>query len=215
MGDWAVVSRSGTPVPGVTPVFDDGNMELTYQHQPGSRDVHYWQLPTPFLGNKLTAYAGNLTVFHRSIFSGSSVEDSEVIMKGAGLELHYGLGAGPFLSGEEHRSQFTMTEAGWFVLNSGVPVPATKSQFMKVLSNIEVGLLPCLEVFDLSFMLESACPVLSEQWNGDVNVEEGDDGHCCGSGDRWSTSPDSGAVCVSPRLLWSVMSTLCTWSPQR
>ena len=29
-------------------------------------------------GNKLTAYGGNLTVFHRSLFSGNSVEDSEV-----------------------------------------------------------------------------------------------------------------------------------------
>ena len=144
-----MVTRTGARVPVVSPVFDDGNMELTYQHQPGLRDVHYWQLPPPFLGNKLTAYGGNLTVFHRSIFSGSSVEDSEVIMTGGGLELHYGLGAGPFMSGEEHRSQFTMKEMGWFVLNSGVPVPATKAQFMRVLSNIEVGWLQLAYILNL------------------------------------------------------------------
>ena len=76
-----------------------------------------------------------------------------------GLQLHYGLGAGPFSSGIEHRSRFTLKvgpasllsctpvtllspalkEDGWFVLNSGVPVPATKAQFMEVLSDIEVG----------------------------------------------------------------------------
>ena len=37
----------------------------------------------------MTAYGGNLTVFHRFLFSGASVEDSELIMKGGGLELHY------------------------------------------------------------------------------------------------------------------------------
>ena len=42
----------------------------------------------------MTAYGGNLTVFHRFLFSGASVEDSEVILKGGGLELHYGLGGG-------------------------------------------------------------------------------------------------------------------------
>ena len=60
------------------------------------------------VGNKLTAYGGNLTVFHRALFNGPSVEDSEVILKGNGLELHYGLGAGPFTSGMEQRSKFTL-----------------------------------------------------------------------------------------------------------
>ena len=56
----------------------------------------------------MTAYGGNLTVFHRFLFSGASVEDSEVIVKGGGLELHYGLGAGPFMSGREQKSKFTL-----------------------------------------------------------------------------------------------------------
>ena len=47
-------------------------------------------------------------MFHRFLFSGPVVEDSEVIMKGAGLELHFGLGAGPFMSGREQKSKFTM-----------------------------------------------------------------------------------------------------------
>ena len=31
-------------------------------------------------------------------------------------------------------------EDGWFVLNSGTPVPATKSQFLSALANIEVNI---------------------------------------------------------------------------
>jgi len=134
---FSVADRNGSPLTGVTPVFDAGTEELTYQHAQATSDVHYWQLPSQFLGNKVTAYGGNLTVFHRALFSGSSVEDSEVIMKGNNIELHYGLGAGPFISGMEQRSKFTLKEDGWFVLNSGRPVPATKTQFLTVLSNIE------------------------------------------------------------------------------
>ena len=35
---------------GVSPVFDGGTGELTYQHQPGGDTVHYWTLPQQFLG---------------------------------------------------------------------------------------------------------------------------------------------------------------------
>ena len=83
LSEWSVTSRDGSTVEDdIVLVYDDSSMELTYQHQPGSeKSVHYWSLPRQFLGNKLTAYAGNLTVFHRFIFSGASVQDSELIMK--------------------------------------------------------------------------------------------------------------------------------------
>ena len=48
-------------------------------------------------------------MFHRFFFSGASMEDFEVILKGGGLELHYGLGAGPFMSGREQKSKFKLT----------------------------------------------------------------------------------------------------------
>ena len=35
---------------GVSPVYDGGTGELTYQHQPGGDTVHYWTLPQQFLG---------------------------------------------------------------------------------------------------------------------------------------------------------------------
>ena len=90
-------------------------------------------------GNKLTAYGGNLTIFHRAEFSGEPVEDSEVIMRGRdGTILHYGLGAEARVSDRETRDSFMLTEAGWFVINSGSPVPATRRDFLAVLADIEV-----------------------------------------------------------------------------
>ena len=57
----------------------------------------------------MAAYGGNLTVFHRFLFSGVPIEDFDVILKGGGMELHYGLGAGPFTSGREQKSKFKLT----------------------------------------------------------------------------------------------------------
>ena len=90
-------------------------------------------------GNKLTTYGGNLTIFHRAEFSGDPLKDSEVIMRGRdGTVLHYGLGAEARLSDRETRDSFMLTEAGWFVINSGSPVPATRQEFLSVLADIEV-----------------------------------------------------------------------------
>ena len=90
-------------------------------------------------GNKLTAYGGNLTIFHRAEFSGVPVKDSEVIMRGRdGTILHYGLVVEPRLSDRETRDSFMLTEAGWFVVNRGNPVSATRQDFLSVLADIEV-----------------------------------------------------------------------------
>ena len=90
-------------------------------------------------GNKLTAYGGNLTIFHRAEFSGDPLADSEVIMRGRdGTILHYGLGTEARMSDRETRDSFMLTEAGWFVINSGSPVPATRQDFLSVLADIEV-----------------------------------------------------------------------------
>ena len=120
------------------PMFKWDTYELSYRYKPGDSAVYYWSLPDEFIGSKLTAYGGNLTVFQRALFRGEPVQDSEVIMTGNGLNLHYGLGGGPRSSGKEEKNKIMLMEDGWFVLNSGVPVPATREDFMKVLSNIEV-----------------------------------------------------------------------------
>ena len=47
-------------------------------------------------------------MFHRFLFSGPTVKDSEVIMKGNGIILHYGLGGGSVIPGMEQKSKFTL-----------------------------------------------------------------------------------------------------------
>merc|ERR1719192_1487490 len=99
--DLAVVDRQGRDLE-VNIRYHEDTQEATYTHQPGETSVQYWALPASLAGKKLTSYGGNLTIHHRSVFSGSPVEDSEVIMRGRdGTVLHYGLGAGHRTSDRE------------------------------------------------------------------------------------------------------------------
>ena len=120
------------------PFFKWDTYELSYRYKPGDRTVFYWSLPEEFLGSKLSAYGGNLTIMQRAVGRGEPVQDSQVIMRGNGLTVHYGNGGESQASGKEEMNQIMLKEDGWFVLDSGVPVPATREEFMKVLSNIEV-----------------------------------------------------------------------------
>ena len=120
------------------PVFNWDTYELNYKFKSGDAAVYYWALPDEFLGSKLSAYGGNLTVVQRAVGTGEQVHDSQVIMRGNGVTIHYGLGGGPRDSGSEEKNRVLLEEDGWFVLNSGVPVQATKEDFLYVLANIEV-----------------------------------------------------------------------------
>ena len=64
------------------------NSELRYRYSGRERMVYYWELPHQFLGNKITAYGGNMTVVQRFTVAGSRaapLSDSDVIMIGNGL----------------------------------------------------------------------------------------------------------------------------------
>ena len=66
------------------------------------------------------------------------MEDSEVILRGKdGSLLHYGLGTAARVSARETRDSFMLTEVGWFLINTGRPVPASRSDFLAVLADIE------------------------------------------------------------------------------
>lgn len=122
------------------PVFNWDTYELSYKYNPGDRTVFYWSLPDEFLGSKLGAYGGHMTVVQRGVGSGEPVRDSSVIMTGNGLTVHYGLGGGTDEEEKEENTRVLLKEDGWFTLKNGVPLPATREEFMKVLSNIEVRL---------------------------------------------------------------------------
>ena len=123
------------------PVFQWGTYELTYKYNPGDTTVFYWSLPEEFLGSKLGAYGGNLTTIQRGVGKGDTVKDSTVIMSGNGVTLHYGLGSEEDSGENDENKRIMLKEDGWFVLKNGVPQPATREEFMKVLSNIKVIIL--------------------------------------------------------------------------
>ena len=135
------------------PVFKWDTYELGYRYSQGESEVYYWELPEEFLGNKLGAYGGNITVMQRAVFRGDAVDDSEVIMTGNGLTLHYSPEGGSRASRASEvpeKNQFMLTEKGWFVLNTGVPVPATRDQMLAVLSNIEVTTNMVLSIIEIT-----------------------------------------------------------------
>ena len=62
--------------------------ELRYEYSGRERMAYYWELPHQFLGNKITAYGGNMTVVQRFTVTGGRavpLNDSDVIMIGNGL----------------------------------------------------------------------------------------------------------------------------------
>ena len=46
---WGLVDREGAPLV-TSPVYDGAMGELTYQHDPGEQQIHYWSLPEQFRG---------------------------------------------------------------------------------------------------------------------------------------------------------------------
>ena len=61
-----------------------------------------------------------------------------MILRGRdGSLLHYGLGTAARVSARETRDSFMLTEVGWFLINTGRPVPASRSDFLAVLADIE------------------------------------------------------------------------------
>ena len=115
------------------PIFNWDTYELEYKYNQGDSSVFYWALPKEFLGSKLGAYGGNLTVLHRGVGTGEPVKDSKVIIRGNGLTIHYGAS-----DREEDNTRVMIKEDGWFIVKNGAQAPVKKEEFLKVLSNIEV-----------------------------------------------------------------------------
>ena len=46
---WGLVDREGGPLV-ISPVYDGAMGELTYQHDPGEQQIHYWSLREQFRG---------------------------------------------------------------------------------------------------------------------------------------------------------------------
>jgi len=112
--------------------------ELSYQYAPGDRQVYYWALPYQFLGNKIGSYGGNMTVLQKFTTNspqGIPLVDSDALMIGNGVTLHFKFD-GQRVPNVQERNKIPMYEQGWFSLRGGRR-PATREDFLKVLSNIE------------------------------------------------------------------------------
>ena len=77
-----------------------------------------------------------------------------------------------------------LTEAGWFVINSGTPVPASKQDFLSVLADIEVKYADVRKGAKCLTIAGDVHEVHCEPGHGELPAVEGDDGHCRGSDDR-------------------------------
>jgi len=113
--------------------------ELSYKYSPEDRRVYYWALPYQFFGNKVSSYGGNMTVLQKFVTKserGIPLMDSDVIMIGNGASLHYSF-EGERVPNEQEKNKVPIYENGWFSLMGGVRSPATREDFLKVLSNIE------------------------------------------------------------------------------
>ena len=59
---WGLVDMEGDPL--VTSlVYDEAMGELTYQHDPGEQQIHYWSLPEQFLGEPSDLGISRLTIY--------------------------------------------------------------------------------------------------------------------------------------------------------
>lgn len=67
--------------------MDDADGEVSFRV--ASEKPLFWSLPEQFLGDKVTSYTGNLTVTQRFDGTGGVVDDSNVIVVGNGVSIHW------------------------------------------------------------------------------------------------------------------------------
>jgi len=90
-----------------------------------------------------------LQKFSTKSSQGIPLVDSDVLMMGNGASLHYKFEEERIPNVEE-RNKVPMYEQGWFSLRGGVRNPATREDFLKVLSNIETILVRATVARDMN-----------------------------------------------------------------
>jgi hypothetical protein len=97
--------------------------------------VWYWQAPAAFLGNASSSYGQSLSFDLRMRGSGPVFDDSDVILGGGGLTLHYDFANLPADLAWTHYSAVLNEAAGWKVGSLAGPA-ATQVQVQSVLANL-------------------------------------------------------------------------------
>jgi hypothetical protein len=121
---------------------DVSRNEIGYDYTPNRGEQLFWSLPSSFTGNKVTSYGGFLNWTQRyTTFPGSTIrDDTDIILVGSGIWL-FKSNDKKVLPGETTVLNTHLVEKGWRRLISSGPQPASRAEFMKVLSSIEAILI--------------------------------------------------------------------------
>lgn len=94
--------------------------------------IYFWNMPKRLTGNLIASYGGHIEFELNADGNGRDVEDQDVIIKGNGITLFH---VRHDLSDNQVRVPFIESE--WMTQNRVGPRPATRSDLLSVLSNVE------------------------------------------------------------------------------
>ncbi|XP_060879809.1 basement membrane-specific heparan sulfate proteoglycan core protein isoform X8 [Metopolophium dirhodum] len=130
---------------------DVSRNEIGYDYTPNRGEQLFWSLPSSFTGNKVTSYGGFLNWTQRyTTFPGSTIrDDTDIILVGSGIWL-FKSNDKKVLPGETTVLNTHLVEKGWRRLISSGPQPASRAEFMKVLSSIEAILIRAIHASQIN-----------------------------------------------------------------
>jgi hypothetical protein len=105
--------------------------EISYRFNDDSY-IYYWNLPSSFTGNLIRSYGGKLTYSLRTDGNGQYVPDTDIVIKGNGIELAHSRSD---LTQETYSVRFVESE--WNLISRTGARPASRADLMNVLSNVE------------------------------------------------------------------------------
>lgn len=111
--------------------FDPTRNEIKYLFD-NDESIYYWSLPKRLTGNQILSYGGKLHVTQRTEGSGAYFPDQDVILKGNGIVLYW-----TRKRLEEQTYSVPLEESEWQSTARSGPRPASRSDLLTVLANLE------------------------------------------------------------------------------
>ena len=146
--------------------FEALSFEVSYSFDKSEAETLYWSLPEQFLGNKLHSYQGNLTVTQR--YYGEGPDDTghaDVILIGNDMTLYWQAPQELVPDSTLIYSIPLMVTPEWQKVRGGYKEPASREDFLTVLSNLDYILIRATraeqmkETFLKKIMLDIAVPL--------------------------------------------------------
>jgi hypothetical protein len=132
---WRISGDATSAVPSYVPTGGNpGGFIQVFDQVLG--DVWFWEAPAKFLGNVSGAYGQPLTFDLRMRGSGPLFSDSDIILAGGSLTLHFETSPVPTDVAWTSYSVLMMEAAGWKVGSLAGPAP-TQAQFLSVISSLD------------------------------------------------------------------------------